>query len=172
MTETAPQAKNPRRPISYIAVAFAVLIVALIASQWMSRPKWEYRVVAPGDALLIEELNELGASGWEVVSSRRATSQAGGSASYELILKRERSLLYLPEQFVEAVTDGVTALGVDTPQSTANSSYQFLPTYPKPDDPSARLTLRACIDGKVHAPEGEKWVIFRMEGSTLPCRPE
>jgi len=45
--------------------------------------------MAPKDENLIEELNEAGGQGWEVIAARRATSsESGHPASYEVILKR------------------------------------------------------------------------------------
>lgn len=51
---------------------------------------WEYSIEAPRDADLPDRLRTLGASGWEVVSARRATSQVLGEtvAAYEMILRR------------------------------------------------------------------------------------
>jgi hypothetical protein len=53
--------------------------------------RWEYRIEAPSDLSLTDELDDLGREGWEVVSARRATSGSGYGASYEMILKRHRS---------------------------------------------------------------------------------
>ena len=50
--------------------------------------KWEYKIEAPSDALFTIEMNILGKEGWEMISAKRATSSGGGSASYEVILRR------------------------------------------------------------------------------------
>ena len=50
-------------------------------------------VIAPNDAGLEKALDNVGAAGWEVVSSRRASSGEGANStfSYELILKKRGS---------------------------------------------------------------------------------
>ena len=83
-----------------ISVVLLAVIAVLIAVQTFDHPPdvWSYIVLAPKDEDLIKELNQAGALGWEVVSSRRATSGEGSSstASYEMILKR-RGAAPLPE---------------------------------------------------------------------------
>jgi len=75
-----------------ISVALLAVIVVLIAVQTLYHPpdEWSYIVLAPKDEDLIKELNQAGALGFEVESSRRATNGEGSSstASYEMILKR------------------------------------------------------------------------------------
>jgi len=51
-------------------------------------PKWEYKIDSYPDESVVSTLNELGASGWEVIEARRATG--GGTASYEFILRRAK----------------------------------------------------------------------------------
>jgi hypothetical protein len=47
-----------------------------------------YAILAPADERLIDELDQAGKQGWEIVSARRATRSSGEQASYELIMKR------------------------------------------------------------------------------------
>ena len=55
---------------------------------WGSR--WEYKIVSPSDSSLETRMDDLGGTGWELVSSRRAVSD--GAANYELIFKKEKTL--------------------------------------------------------------------------------
>lgn len=73
-----------------ILVAQAIQTIGALAST----PRWEYAIEAPPDDQLRQRLNALGEQGWEIVSSRRATSQESGktAAAYELILKRPATL--------------------------------------------------------------------------------
>jgi hypothetical protein len=52
-------------------------------------PSWEYKIVAPDDLTIKEQLNIYGIEGWEIVSARRATNSETSTASYEIILKRK-----------------------------------------------------------------------------------
>jgi hypothetical protein len=74
--------------------------------------RWEYRIEAPSDYALTEELDGYGRDGWEVVSARRATSGSGYAtmASYEFILKRRRSALafLLPSPRASSVPSAAT----------------------------------------------------------------
>jgi hypothetical protein len=85
-----------------ITVIFLGAIATLLAIQTFDHPpeKWQYAVIAPNDANLEKVLNNDGADGWEVVSSRRASSGEGANStfSYELILKKR----FTPPQTSEA----------------------------------------------------------------------
>jgi hypothetical protein len=48
--------------------------------------EYEYITLAPPDSVFDETMNRLGHEGWELVSSRRASS--GGKMAYEVILRR------------------------------------------------------------------------------------
>jgi len=78
-------------------VALLVIIAVLLGAQFFhaSTERWSYAVIAPKDEELMETLNRLGSLGWEIVSSRRATSKDGGDVKgiYEMILKRHASSL-------------------------------------------------------------------------------
>lgn len=56
-----------------------------------SRSRFEYKVFNPPDSMFEDYINSQGAAGWEIISARRATSPHGGSPTYELIMKREKS---------------------------------------------------------------------------------
>jgi len=83
-----------------VAVALLLGITVLVGVQTFNHPSevWSYTILAPNDDNLIKDLNRAGASGWEVVSARRATSGEGAAAaaSYELILKRRGSSAFTP----------------------------------------------------------------------------
>lgn len=91
-----------------ILLAFTVVLLGAIASllavQTLHHPpeEWQYTVIAPNDADLEKVLNNDGADGWEVVSSRRASSGDGPNSafSYELILKKRGR--HEPTQLSEA----------------------------------------------------------------------
>ena len=70
----------------------ALVSTVLVASA-LRPTRWEYRVEAPADDVLLQELNQLGASGWEVITARRATGEdflGSRYASYEMIMRRRR----------------------------------------------------------------------------------
>ena len=52
-------------------------------------PTYEFQVVAFDDEKLVDELNKIGAAGWDIVSARRAMGE-GRTASYELIVRRAK----------------------------------------------------------------------------------
>jgi hypothetical protein len=57
-----------------------------------SAPAWEYRILSPATISDLEqELNELGAQGYEVVGVATAFKQAAGREVPFLVLKRPRS---------------------------------------------------------------------------------
>lgn len=75
-------------------VLLAILVVmggVLIASSRSSVKKWEYMIDAPDDSQFESRMNALGQQRWELVSARRATSSVSDGASYEIILKREKT---------------------------------------------------------------------------------
>lgn len=68
---------------------FSVYSAAVVGNQLITKvQKWEYMIASPNDLVFETELSKFGKEGWELVSARRATSGAGGSASYEMIFKR------------------------------------------------------------------------------------
>ncbi len=78
-----------------VVIGLLLALVGLQAWQVLSgtsvkAQSWEYAIEAPRDEDLSERLKTLGASGWEIVSARRATSQVGPEtvAAYEMILRR------------------------------------------------------------------------------------
>lgn len=52
---------------------------------------YEYYITSPADGAFDLELRSLGKNGWDLVSSRRATSSEDGVV-YEMIFKRPRSI--------------------------------------------------------------------------------
>lgn len=74
-----------------IALLLVWAITALAVWQLDIVEEYEFAIITPDDDYIIEELNEWGKSGWEVVSSRRASTEFEQSADktvYELILQR------------------------------------------------------------------------------------
>lgn len=68
---------------------FSAYAAAVVGNQLIAKvQKWEYMIASPNDLVFETELSKFGKEGWELVSARRATSGAGGSASYEMIFKR------------------------------------------------------------------------------------
>jgi hypothetical protein len=91
--QTPSTGPSVRRQLTALVVigGLVVLMQAFqIVSNFPAPHRWEYLIEAPTDANLRQRLNQLGEQGWEIVSSRRATSQEGGTttAAYELILRR------------------------------------------------------------------------------------
>lgn len=68
-----------------IGGCLVALVVLSIAALFPAR--YEYRVLAPRDDALIEEMRAAGREGWRVVESRRIVT-AGGEGRYELLLER------------------------------------------------------------------------------------
>lgn len=52
------------------------------------KPTWEYEIAFHDDFKLKEDLQQIGKAGWEIASTRRATS-ASGMFGYEIIYKRK-----------------------------------------------------------------------------------
>ncbi len=81
-----------------LAVAIAVCILALALVGWtMSRPapmQWEYRIVSVKDARKTdknnEDLNALGAQGWELVSIERETQEGTSFPGATFYFKRQK----------------------------------------------------------------------------------
>lgn len=70
-----------------IALLAAIAIEgAILAVDRISMPRWSYRIVAPSDAELRQDLETAGNNGWEIVAARRAVTKE--VPAYELILKR------------------------------------------------------------------------------------
>ncbi|QDU47743.1 DUF4177 domain-containing protein [Gimesia panareensis] len=96
-TET-PVTKTPTTALKTQSLSFVlvILVASILVIQLLSiplnastAPQWEYKIVSPKDSVLTDELNELGAQGWEVVTARRASGY-NDSFSYEMILKRPK----------------------------------------------------------------------------------
>ena len=78
-----------------IALLLVWAITALALWQFEIVEEYEFAIVTLDDDYIIEELNEWGKSGWEVVSSRRASTeleQYADKTTYELILQRRMRL--------------------------------------------------------------------------------
>ena len=85
-------AKRARQPIN-TAIFLGILLVLIANLFATSRPRttiWEYTIASIDDIVLNQEMQRLGAEGWELASSRRAVSGEGESSKglYELIFKR------------------------------------------------------------------------------------
>jgi hypothetical protein len=93
--DTPPLGKRIEQRLDVLIVLMLLVAVGLAYSLFgpSRHGKWQYAIVAPADPVIESELNRLGAEGWEIVGSRRATSGSGYSAmaAYELILKRPGS---------------------------------------------------------------------------------
>jgi hypothetical protein len=83
------------RPQLTILILLLGVIAALqawetVTATFAPATRWEYTIDAPADEDLAAGLQKIGAAGWELVSARRATGEAGGKtrASYEMIFKR------------------------------------------------------------------------------------
>lgn len=68
-----------------------VLPPQVLRKEEFEQPHWEYTIESPSDLQIEEELDRLGAEGWELVAARRATSSISDNVSYEMIFKRRRS---------------------------------------------------------------------------------
>jgi hypothetical protein len=93
----SPEPPKPRvdyvmRILLSVAVVILGTIASLLAVQTLRHPpeEWQYTVIAPNDSDLEKVLNNDGADGWEVVSTRRASNGEGANStfSYELIMKK------------------------------------------------------------------------------------
>ena len=85
-------AKRARQPIN-TAIFLGILLVLIANLFATSRPRttiWEYTIASIDDNVFDDEMQRLGAEGWELASSRRAISGKGESSKglYELIFKR------------------------------------------------------------------------------------
>lgn len=74
----------------FIQIVSGIMIPLLKTST--TRPsltEWEYIIATPDDEEFDTRMKNLGDEGWELVSSRRATSKFGGP-KYEMIFKRPK----------------------------------------------------------------------------------
>lgn len=80
------------RALTVVIVVLLTCLLGVMAFATFRQQKWEYVIIAPSDEKLESELDKLGDMGWEIVSTRRATSGSGQevNASYEMILKRRK----------------------------------------------------------------------------------
>lgn len=65
------------------------LVLPASATPSYRYPSYEYKVVAPDDEKLMDELATAGDLGWDIVTARRAVGEGKGAA-YEMILRRPR----------------------------------------------------------------------------------
>ena len=75
-----------------VGILLAVLTaVGFQAYKTAAPERWSYVIAAPKDEYLLESMEILGAAGYELISSRRASDGAEykPKISYELILKRK-----------------------------------------------------------------------------------
>ncbi len=88
-TETASnQAISNPRPWTPILLGCVVLAQIFMIYILCRKPRFDYRLESPSDGPFESQMNGFGDDGWDLASARRATSSGGGSASYEVILKR------------------------------------------------------------------------------------
>jgi hypothetical protein len=90
---------QPQAPSYRLHLSVLVILGVIIALEqgWLiargaptQRQQWEYVIEGPADDELRPRLQALGASGWELVNARRATSDVGGRTVgiYEMIFRR------------------------------------------------------------------------------------
>ena len=77
--------------ILLLAIVVSVVTFNTFGSRLGVQPSWEYRIESPGDYSFDSEMEKLGKDGWELVFARRANGSYG-SATYEMIFKRPKSL--------------------------------------------------------------------------------
>lgn len=92
-TPPAPASTSRSNSLTFVLIGLvaAILVIQLLSIQ-LNMPasaQWEYKIVSPKDSVIIEELDDLGERGWEVVTARRASGY-NDSYSYEMILKRAK----------------------------------------------------------------------------------
>jgi hypothetical protein len=63
---------------------------AFTTSKAVSDPRWEYMILSVPDDMFTQQLDRLGANGWEMVFARRASdgNTPHPTMSYEMIFKR------------------------------------------------------------------------------------
>ena len=83
-------------PAASVASAFLLAAILVLefaqlraATRAWSQPRWEYEVFSIDDGEWGTKAQDLGASGWEIVTARRA-SDSDGTVAYECIAKRRR----------------------------------------------------------------------------------
>ena len=89
----APASASKSNSLTFVLIGLvaAILVIQLLSIR-LNMPasvQWEYKIVSPKDSVIIEELDDLGEQGWEVVTARRASGY-NDSYSYEMILKRAK----------------------------------------------------------------------------------
>jgi hypothetical protein len=82
--------------LNVIAFVLVLVLLALAGQMFLNRAlpeQWQYTVAAPKDEDLSAVVNKLGASGWELVSARRASDgdSKDPKMSYEMIFKKRGS---------------------------------------------------------------------------------
>lgn len=89
MSESA-QIKNWQVNIAILLLAALVVISSFQALRDdQSALQWEYKIASAPDAAFTDEVNRLGADGWEIIFARRASSGEGKSEfNYEMIFRR------------------------------------------------------------------------------------
>lgn len=154
-----------------LAVWASLILLILITIKIFLTPSWEYSIISPNDYILSGELNKSGKDGWEIAFARRATSRYGNGASYEIILKRRRS--FLPSNLITSKKDDDLLSRIASNAPVNETSLNTI-GYPAPDNPRAKVMLRACIGGKVHSlnPDGRSWGIFTIAGDEIACHVE
>lgn len=83
-----------------IALGIALLVTSaatgaftFATSKAVSDPRWEYMILSVPDEMFTQQLDRLGANGWEMVFARRASdgNTTHSTMSYEMIFKRHAS---------------------------------------------------------------------------------
>lgn len=97
--QVVPTVSARRVPTKIQVIIVIVLLTILVALQGWTllrpSPKWEYKILAVADQVFTTEMQRLGDDGWEVVSTRRATTGPDEPNSkpifaYEIIFKRSK----------------------------------------------------------------------------------
>lgn len=71
-----------------VSLLLGIQSINLILNSAVSQ-RWEYDIVSPDDSEVVEELNLLGAQGWDIVTARRAIGY-NNKSSYEMLIRRAR----------------------------------------------------------------------------------
>lgn len=67
------------------------MVLVMYVGYLFAFPRWEYAIASPSDKAFERVIDRMGSQGWELVSSRRASSPGNGNEmNYEMIFKRKR----------------------------------------------------------------------------------
>ena len=91
-TPTHPTHPKTRWPLIILVIVATFFATAIMFDKLINAPRvYQYAIISPTDFEFIDEINEWGKNGWEVIYMRRATSQTttgGREARYEITMKK------------------------------------------------------------------------------------